>query len=81
MHCLGANQLEYCNEYDLKHQDNPGSHPSLKGFGTPWARAQESRQHTVLLDTQPNNIAVAVMNFHQLGPLGQVGRRVECLSV
>ena len=29
------------------------SHPSLEGMGTPWVRAQESRQHSVPLDTKP----------------------------
>ena len=39
-------------------------HPSLEGIGTPWVRAQESRQHPVLLDTKPNKMTAAILNWY-----------------
>ena len=39
-------------------------HPSLEGIGTPWVRAQESRQHSVSLDTKPNKMTAAILNLY-----------------
>ena len=39
--------------------------PLPRKYFTPWVRDQESHQHPVLLDTKPDKIAAAILNFYE----------------
>ena len=39
---------------------NQPTHPYLKGFGTPWVCARESRENPVLFDTKRDKMTAAI---------------------